>query len=274
MLSTLLTAIMSFKYKRKACGAMTAHAIATFSIKQDREHAGGFRISAFGPELRESRSALGFSLLELMIVLAILFVVAGITAPKIQRMIQAERLRTTASAYASFLQRCRYQATHDGQWYEILVDNTGPSPIAYLDTTGTGQRQATDPAVEIPFPLQINDAGVPAGFGAMPNPLGTIPLNLETQPNMVDHDGTARAGLAFNERGLPCQSTGANTACTNTATINTATGPTQAAVAWITYLQYPIGNGAIAYAAVTVSPAGRVKVWDYHAAAGGGGSWQ
>lgn len=252
---------------------MTTQATSALSGRQNREDA-GFRVATFACKLRESVSERGFSLLELMIVMAIVFVVAGITAPKIRQMIQAERLRTTASAYASFLQRCRYQATHDGQWYEILIDNAGPSPIAYLDTAGNGVRQASSPAVEIPFPLQINDAGVPAGFGAMPNPLGTIPLNLETQPAMVDHDTNARAGLAFNERGLPCQTIGANAACTNTATITTPGGPQPVAVAWITYLQYPVGNGAIWYAAITVSPAGRVKVWSYQAAAGGGGSWQ
>lgn len=216
----------------------------------------------------------GFSLLELMIVLAILLVIAGITAPKIRGMIQAERLRTTAEAYASFLQQCRYQATRDSIWYQVLIDNTGSVPIAYLDTAGNGVRQPTAPAVEVPSPIQVNDIGVPPGFDVQPTPLGTLPLNLETQPAMIDHDGTARAGLAFNERGLPCQSAAVNTACTNNTVINSAKGKSTVAVAWITYFQYPIQNGGILYAAVTVTPAGRVKVWNYQPAAGGGGSWQ
>jgi len=220
------------------------------------------------------RSEHGFSLMELMIVLGILLILAGITAPTMRRMIQAERLRTTAEAYASFLQQCRYRATQDSIWYEILIDNTGPTPIAYLDTAGNGVRQQGAPAVEIPLPLQINDAGVPAGFTAQPTPLGTLPLNLETLPANIDHDGTARAGLAFNERGLPCQSSAVNTACTNNTTIATPKGNQVTAVAWITYFQYPTQNGGILYAAVTVTPAGRVKVWNYQAAAGGGGNWQ
>jgi prepilin-type N-terminal cleavage/methylation domain-containing protein len=269
---------MSFRYKRKAREAMTTQAIAAASAIPHREDAPACRVAILAPGRCESRSEPGFSLLEVLIAIAIVFVMAGITAPKIRQMIQAERLRTTASAYASFLQRCRYQATHDGQWYEILIDNTGPTPIAYLDMNlaagGNSQRQAGEPAVEIPYPLQINDAGVPGGFDVQPTALGTLPLNLETQPAMVDHDGTARAGLAFNERGLPCQSAGANAACTNSTTITTPTGPANVAVAWITYIQYPIGNGTTWYAAVTVSPAGRVKVWNYQGAAGGGGSWQ
>jgi Tfp pilus assembly protein FimT len=212
--------------------------------------------------------------LELLIVLALLLILAGMTAPHIREMVQDERLRTTAEAYASFLQQCRYRATRDSVWYEVLIDNTGQIPIAFLDTSGTGVRQRTDPAVEIPFPVQINDIGVPAGFDVQPTPLGTLPLNLETTPANVDHDGTARAGLAFNERGLPCQSAAVNTACTNNTSINTAKGPSTVAVAWITYFQYPVQNGKTLYAAVTVTPAGRVKVWDYRAAAGGGGNWQ
>ena len=111
----------------------------------------------------------GFSILETMIAIAILMVLAGVTAPKVMGMIEVGRMQTSTRAFASFVQQCRYRAEEDGQWYEILFDTSSPSStIAYLDINGDGQRQTDEPSVEIPFPITIPDpasAGIPSGFG-------------------------------------------------------------------------------------------------------------
>jgi prepilin-type N-terminal cleavage/methylation domain-containing protein len=215
----------------------------------------------------------GFSLLELVIVISILMVLAGMTIPHFTEMISAQRLQSSARTYAAFLQQARARSTQDAQWYEVLIDATsGATPIAYLDINGNGSRDASEPVAELPAPVVISDTGVPAGFDNA-NLLGATPLNLETTPQMVNQNGTAYAGLAFNERGLPCQRTSSTTACTNSTQINVGGTLTSVPVAWVTYLQYPRSSGGgMAYAAITVTPAGRIKVWTYQL--GGGGSWK
>ena len=234
----------------------------------------------------ERRSESGFSMLELVIVVAILVILGAITAPKLLTMIETERLQNTTRAYASFLQQCRYRAEQDGQWYEILLDTTNPSvTIAYLDINGDNVRQSTEPAVEIPAPITIpnpTSASIPTGFQST-TLMGATPLTADTTPATWNcrHDqdcsstsAVQTAGLQFNERGLPCQRTSNTVACTNTTTINiTGGGTATAPVAWITYFAYPPSSGGTNYSAVTVTPAGRIKVWNYQSASGGG-SWQ
>src|SRR5256885_17262560 len=70
-----------------------------------------------------------------------------------------------------------------------------------------------------------------------------------------DVAGTARPGLAFNQRGLPCQRLVAGGNCTNS--IVGAGLPPQ--VAWVTYFQYALRNGGGAFAAAFVTSAGGIQ---------------
>ena len=73
------------------------------------------------------------------------------------------------------------------------------------------------------------------------------------------------AGLAtpvyFNARGLPCHFNTANGTCS--ATISSGTSATS----WVYYLYNNPYVGAANWAAVTVTPAGRVRVWSWNGAA-------
>jgi prepilin-type N-terminal cleavage/methylation domain-containing protein len=232
----------------------------------------------------------GFTVVELIIVIAILLVLAGMTAPKLVGMIETERLQTATRAYASFIQQSRYRAEEDGQWYEILLDTSNPSTtIAYLDINGNNARDTNEPSVEIPAPITIPSASsssIPGGFananliGAEPLPMiSTAPATWNCLHAQNCGSPVQTAGLAFNERGLPCQITAANAtaaataACTNTAVAVAGTPPVTAPVAWITYFASPTSSGGNLYAAVTVTPAGRIKVWNYQGTTTGG-SWQ
>jgi Tfp pilus assembly protein FimT len=222
-------------------------------------------------------------LLEVTVVVVVILILAGITAPKILGMIEVQRLQATTRAYASFLQESRYRAEQDAQWYQVLVDLSDPNTaIVYLDINGDGTRQTSEPAMQVPFPITMPDpagAGIPAGFGNA-NLLGATPLTVDTTPatwNCQHGSGCLNpvqvAGLQFNERGLPCQRVSSTAACTNSTQINGALGLVAAPVAWITYFAYPTSTSGTLYKAVTVTPAGRIKVWSYQSG-GGGGTWQ
>lgn len=213
-------------------------------------------------------------MLELLIVIAIILIVAAMTTPRLVTIIAQERMQNATRAYASFLQQCRYRAEEDAQWYEVLFDTSNASAtIAYLDINGDHVRQSTEPAIEIPAPITLIDPLNTSIPTFSPNLIGVATLlNVDSTPitwtclHASSCSSPAQiAGLEFNERGLPCQLTSATAACTNT----TASTP----VAWINYFSYPTSSGGTNYAAVTVTPAGRIKVWSYQGTSGGGGSW-
>ena len=126
-----------------------------------------------------------------------------------------------------------------------------------------------EPEIQLSAPVVITDVGAPAGFDTS-TLLGAIPL-YSTNPNepaMTAGDGTQRAGLAFNGRGLPCQRYTATLPCTVAPLDPSANVVT---VAWVTYLKYRFTGGGTGWAAITVTPAGRIKVWSYNT---GTSKWQ
>jgi prepilin-type N-terminal cleavage/methylation domain-containing protein len=189
----------------------------------------------------------GFSLIELSIVLAIIFVVAAITLPSLPAILESIKVRGAADELASFYQEARMRAIQDDNYYEVIVNPAG----AFLDLGGNGLA-AGNPTLQLPAAITLNNLGAPAGLDQ--KKLGFTPFSTETSA-MFDQDGTQRPGVAWNSRGVPCQRPGATSVC-------------QTGIGWVQYVQYQGGGGPV-YAAVTVSPASKVKVWTYK-----GGAWQ
>jgi prepilin-type N-terminal cleavage/methylation domain-containing protein len=190
----------------------------------------------------------GFSLIELLIVVAIMMVTAAIAIPRVSEILNSVKLRGAAQQLSELYQEARMKAVQDDSYYEVLLSADGRQ--AYVDTAGNGT--AGNLVLYLPPAMSLNNAGVPAGLDK--KTLGFDPVLAETSV-MFDRDGTNRPGLAWSSRGLPCQR-------------NSATSLCQPGIGWLQYLQLPEGAD-IAYAAVSVSPAGRVKVWNYQ-----GGVWR
>ena len=215
----------------------------------------------------------GFSMLEMMLVVVIMLIVMGMAAPNMMRIISNQKLQASAQAYAGLLQEARSRAVQDDKAYEVLFGTSGGAPIAYVDLNDNGTFDgATEPAVLLASPIIITDTGLPNpisnGFDTI-HPINIIALTTSTSP-MLAYDGTARAGIAFNQRGLPCQRFAAGGNCVNAIPPQTPPLPPQ--VAWVTYLKYPLSSGAADWDAISVTPAGRIKVWTYQSN-GSGGSW-
>jgi len=221
----------------------------------------------------------GFSLLEMMIVVVIILVMAGLMAPKMLAVIDDQKVRANAQAYAGLLQLARSRATQDNATYQVLTTTTNGVPVAYVDLHtpdvddgnrtyeplgSTSNGNNPEPAVLLAAPITIGDTGVPAGFGDN-TLLGMQPFSDSTSPMVQATSGNAAPGLAFNERGLPCQRVDKALTCQNAPLISGTKTP----IAYVTYLQYATRAGGTAYAAVTVTPAGRIKTWIYQ-----GGNWQ
>jgi prepilin-type N-terminal cleavage/methylation domain-containing protein len=222
--------------------------------------------------VRPKRRLKGFSLLELMVVVAIIMIVAAIGVPNVIRAIRTARIRGTAVEYANLLQNTRVRAINDDRFYSVYVQPPagGNSAIAYADV----------------YPMALNGR---SGLGPPPtgryNPgppsdpmttlsLGVLPQSVASAPDVAalnaafcvscTPDLILNAAPTWGPDGMPCLSKpsldGTGTVC------NSSGGP----VAYVTYFQSTVSQQ---WSAVTVSPAGRVKAW-HHEANGGGWSPQ
>jgi len=226
----------------------------------------------------------GFTLLEALVVVAIILIVSAIMAPRMFQIIDTQKLQSSAQTYAGLLQVARTRSIEDNQVYQILSAVNNGAAVAYVDLNGNSQwdpgginGSAPEPAVQLPTPISITNTNAPQGVQGFDTirPLNVIPLNIATNPPMVNSGGLPSPGLAFNERGLPCQRIAAGAACNNVSTVIVGANPPQTtAVAWVTYLRWTrrAGNG-FDWAAVSVTPAGRIKTWRFQVN-NGAGSWQ
>ena len=225
----------------------------------------------------------GFTVLEALLVVAILLIVGAMVTPQMFQIIDAQKLQSAAQSYAGLMQVARTRSIQDNQAYQVLSAVNNGASVAYVDLNGNSQwdpqglnGSAPEPAVQMPTPIDITQTNAPQGVQGFDTvrPLNTIPvLNLATTPSMVNNSGLPSPGIAFNERGLPCQRIAVTAPCNNISTVTTGGTSVATPVAWVTYLRWTRRNGSgFDWAAVSVSPAGRIKTWRYQT--DNGGSWQ
>jgi prepilin-type N-terminal cleavage/methylation domain-containing protein len=229
--------------------------------------------------MKRTRRYDGFTMLELLVVVSILIVVAGISAPYMMRTIAQMRLRSSAASLASVLQRGRIQAVRDDRFYSILSNSTssgGTLVFVDMNTSSPGTYLSTDPQVELAGLVSFVPTGGPSTTlltcGSTGTPT-TCPTGYTANLNYVPEAGTITP--AFDPRGLPCvNSVTPSTAPTYPSSVCTRVDPiTSKPVGFLYILQYT-GMGSTSYAAVTVTPAGRISVWSYEGTdANGYGRW-
>jgi len=190
----------------------------------------------------------GFTLAEMIVVMAIILIVGGMAIPNLTRAIDASRIKGSAQALAAAYQDARIRATQKDTSYTVLVSPLGIAPAQVcIDLDGDGTCSAGDPVTTFPAQVRVSNLGVPV-------PLDSTQLHFPAIT--TEQPG---ASLTWNAVGLPCQRTSPITPCT--------------AVGWIQHLQLLRANGDVMYAAVTVSPTGRVKTWTFIPSGNGNGKW-
>jgi type IV fimbrial biogenesis protein FimT len=75
----------------------------------------------------------GFSLIELMVVIAIAAIISGLAAPSFSKMLNANRIQTAASALQGDMSYARTEAVRRGMWVAICPSANQTS----CDTTST-----------------------------------------------------------------------------------------------------------------------------------------
>jgi prepilin-type N-terminal cleavage/methylation domain-containing protein len=186
-------------------------------------------------------SGRGFSLIEMMIALAVLLVMAAIVTPLMSNMIAGIKLRYSATDLSGLMQKARIEAVRKNTFYPILQTTLAAGDVAYyVDLAKSGTFAAGDPLVEMGDQVNVH-AG--PGSGAPGETAFTTSLNFA-----LDASGVAPN---FNARGLPCLPAGGGTTC-----------PAVPGQGFIYFLSRNNALGTT-WASVVVTPSGRVQVWAY-----------
>jgi prepilin-type N-terminal cleavage/methylation domain-containing protein len=194
-------------------------------------------------------SSIGFSLIELLVVVAIMLVFAALAIPTMSTTLDGIRLRGALGSASNIAQRCRMQAIKKNLSQRLHFSTVGSSVVLFV-TDGTDAAAAplpTDKQLSAQFwlPLQFSIPGVPAGPPAL-TATGmwgtTLPLNVDVDPY-------------FNSRGLPCLP-------------DPVTGVCNSAGGFVYYYRYRNATHT-RWAATSISPAGRIQSWIWNGTAWG-----
>lgn len=82
------------------------------------------------------RARRGFTIIELMIVVAVVATLIALTAPSFKRMIDTQRLRSVNAALVTDLQFARAEAASRNQRVWVRFNNTGAALTCYVILTG------------------------------------------------------------------------------------------------------------------------------------------
>ncbi len=184
----------------------------------------------------------GLSLLELLIVVAVILIVAAMALPNIFNMIYNIRMRSAAQTVAGMMQTCRMQAVRDNTFYFVRTKLIGNATWVWVSNS------ATNSAPTVNEPQAILGANIVTSNSPPSFPTVSyipIPLNQNKIP-------------AFNARGLPCLSTGVQCKTQYNGGLQG-----QLSSAFQLYLTGNRPFGGNTWAAVMVSPAGRVQTFIY-----------
>ena len=204
----------------------------------------------------------GFSLVELLVVIAIIMVVAAIATPSIVNGINGIRLRSAASEMTGIMQQARQMAVRSNKYYTVKPTVLPGGRGAYVDLNYNDTFDGGAPAPEPMFQLTRGVAIVAAGAPNTANLLGQCCATFAPQNSAVLP--------SFNSRGLPCVGPASPTPPggvggipNSLCNVRDAKGGT---VGFVYYLSQARPFGAVGWAAVSVTPAGRIRVWTYDGA--------
>lgn len=196
----------------------------------------------FDRRFHTARKSAGFSLLELMVVVAIMLIVVATAIPSFLTAYYNIRLKNAATDLAELMQRARILSAKNNAVYTLAYTTSSGVQQAFVDENLNGSWDSGEPGITFNSAVTIG-TGAPSGSGGQPTPYVLV----------GDTAGTTYTNtttLGYSNRGLPCA-------------YSSGTCTTPAPGYFVYYITEQDPNGTN-WAAVVVTRAGRAKsvVWN------------
>src|SRR5258708_25223795 len=140
--------------------------------------------------MRHRNNQSGFSLIELLIVVTIILLLAGIVVPNLPQVVANYKLDAAGRSLTSLMQVGRIRAVKTNQANYVRFDTTQTPVVAFVKSDTTSAYAEGDPAIPIPLGYTFQTTGLPH-HQQLDAYLGT---------SVVVELGTP---VGFNSRGLP-----------------------------------------------------------------------
>lgn len=153
----------------------------------------------------------GFTLLELMLVLAIMVILVALTFPALKAQYKQQKLSAAADTYRAALLQARSHAIDEGQPYRVcIVPGKGNLRVAPdMDSAWSGTGTPTDASGNPVFVMEATlSRGISLSLASSPQrpdanddtalPLGTVGSNQWTTTAVLLPDGSARVNTDFS----------------------------------------------------------------------------
>src|SRR5580658_5607345 len=204
--------------------------------------------ATFASRRRSPRN--GFSLVELVLSLAVLLVITSVAIPVIVRSLQSYQLNSTASQVAGMLKFTKFDAIRQNTHVSFQILQNGANWTVWADSNGDNIPDGAEPQMVIP--IAGNDTLLPQSSVPSPSPIATtLGSGGNTLPWTVQSG--SNASVMFDQRGVVVSGAGG-------AVVSTV---------YAFYLGNPNDPNA-GYRAVITLPSGAVQVWTSSSA----GNWQ
>lgn len=188
------------------------------------------------------RNRAGFSLLELIIVVGVIFIAAALAVPTLMTQVNAIRIQYSARDVSGLLQRARMEAVRKNSFYSLQFVAGTPTLVQILDKNSTVV--TTIPPVVLGSSV-AGSYGLGGGAPAQATLMGTL--------NFTAANAGVNTLPSFDARGLPCIATTGSPTCVQTL-----------GQGFVFFLSGTSGSsGAVGWAAVAVTPSGRCEVFSW-----------
>ena len=183
----------------------------------------------------------GFSVVELVLSLAVLLVITTMAVPVVVRSLQAYQLNSSASQLAGMLKFAKFDAIRQNTTVSCLITHSGANWLIWVDSNGNGIADGAEPQMIIGGSFTL----LPAGSVPSPAPItATLGPGFSTFSWVVLSG--SNASVSYDQRGV-----------------------IDAQAVYALYIGNPNDPNS-GYRAIITMPSGAVQVWTSSSA----GNWQ